>query len=70
MSLQVANKQKSTYPTLVGNTQKFDAVVDRNLTNDLDSASISSKVIGHKLSHGYIGDFYLCFRMKFADDVV
>ena len=54
--LQVANKQKSTSPALVRNTQKLDAVVGEILANDLDSASIFSKVIGHKLSNGPSGD--------------
>ena len=48
MSLQVANKWQSTSPALVGNTQKLDAVVDRKFPDDLDSASIFIKLIGHK----------------------
>ena len=41
---------------LGGNTQNLDAVVDENFPNDLDSASIFSKVIGHKLSNGSSDD--------------
>ena len=35
-SLQVANKQQYTSPTLVGNAQKLDTVVDRQLPNDME----------------------------------
>ena len=58
-SLQVTNKRKSTSPAVVGNTQKLDAVVDGNLPDDLDYASIFSNVIGQKLSNGSINDLYL-----------
>ena len=57
-------------PALVWNTQKLDAVVDGKLPDDLDSASILIKVIGHKLSDGSCSDLYLRFRMNFAADVV
>ena len=50
-SLQVVKKGQSTFPGLGGNTEKLDVVVDGNLLNDLDYASIFSKVIGHKLSN-------------------
>ena len=53
---QVANKRQSTHPGLVRQTQKLDATVDGKFTNDLDSASIFSKVIGNKLSEGSNGD--------------
>ena len=52
------------------NTPKLDAVVDGKLTDDLDSASIFSKVIGYKLSDGYSRDLYLHCRMNFANDLV
>ena len=48
----------------------MDSVVDRKLPNDLDSASISSKVIGHNFSNGSIGDLYLRCIMIFATDNV
>ena len=47
-SQQVANKQQSTSPASVQHTQKLDAVVDRKFPDDLDSASIFIKLIGHK----------------------
>ena len=46
----------------------MDAVFDGKFPDDIDSASIFSKVIGHKLSDGYIRDLYACCRMNFADD--
>ena len=55
---QVANKRKYTPLGLVGKTQILDAVVDGKLPEDLDSASIFSKVIGHRLSDGSCGDLY------------
>ena len=58
-SLQVANKRQSTSPTLVKNGQKLDAVIDGKLPDDLDAASVFSKVIGHKPSNGSSGDLYL-----------
>ena len=48
-SHQVANKLQSTSPSLVGQTQKLDTVVDGKLHDDLDCAFIFSNVIGHKL---------------------
>ena len=56
VSLQVPNKRQSTSPTLDGNTQKLDAVIDRKLPDDLDSALVFSKVIGQKLSDSSSGD--------------
>ena len=50
--LQVAKKWQSMFLGLGRNTQKLDIVVDGNLPDDLDSASIFSKVIGHKLFNG------------------
>ena len=52
-----------------GNTQKLDVVIDKKLPNDLDSASIFIKVIGHKLSDGSSYELYLRCRMNFAGDV-
>ena len=52
---------------MVRNTQKLDAVVDGKLPDDLDSASISSRLIGHKLYDGSIDDLYLRCRMNFAN---
>ena len=68
-SLHFANKRQSTSPGLGGNTQKLDAVVDGKLPNYLYSASIFSKVIGHKLSDSSSGDLYLRCRMNLAGDV-
>ena len=51
-------------------TQKLDAVVDGKLTDDLDSASIFSEAIGHKISDGSSNDLYLRFRENFAGNVV
>ena len=48
----------------------MDAIVDEKFTNDLDSASIFSKVIGQKLPEGSSYDLYSCCRMKFKNDVV
>ena len=65
-SQKVANKRKSTSPELVRHTQKLDAVVDGKLPDDLDSASIFSKVIGHILSDGSSGNLYSHCRTNFA----
>ena len=48
----------------------MDAVVDVKLLDDLDSASIFSKVIGHKISDGSIEDLYSRCMMNSAADVV
>ena len=69
-SLQVSNKQQSASPALVSNTQKIDAVVDGKLPNDLDYESISSKVIGYKLSNSSIDELYLRCKMNFSGDLV
>ena len=68
--MQVAKKRQYTSPGLSGNTRKLDAVVDEKLPNDLDSASIFSKVISHKLSNGSIYDLYLRCGINFASDIV
>ena len=67
---QVENKWQSTSPGLVGQTPKLDAVVDGKLPDDLDSASIPSKRIGHKLSDSSIGDLYMRCKMNFTADPV
>ena len=54
--LQVAKKWQSTSPGLGGNTKKLEAFVDGKLPNDLDSASILSKVTRHKLSESSRND--------------
>ena len=55
---------------MVGQSQKLDAIVDGKLCDDINLTSIFNKVIGHKLSDGYIGDLYTRFRMIFADNPV
>ena len=67
---QVENKRQYNSTDLAENTRKMNAVIDGKLPNDLNSASIFSKVIGHKLSNGSSGDLYLHCRMNFADDPV
>ena len=55
----------------IGQTNpKLDAVVDGKLPDDLDSASISSKLIGHKLSDSSSRDLYTRCRMNFTADPV
>ena len=68
--LYISNKRQSTSLALFGDTQKLDAVVDRKLPDDLDSASIFSKVVWHKLSNSSRYELYLRCRMKLAADVV
>ena len=48
----------------------MDAVVDGNLPDDIDSASIFSKLIGHKPSDSYSGDLYMRCGMDFVADTV
>ena len=67
--LKVANKEQSTSPTLVGKTQKLDVVYDGNFPDNMDYASVFSKVIGHKLSYGSSGDLYLRCRINFVAGV-
>ena len=57
-------------PSLGGNAQKLDTVVDINFSNYLGSTSIFSKVISHKLSNGASGDLYSRCRMNFVNDPV
>ena len=70
MSQEVGNKQKSTSPGLVRQPPNLDAVVDGKFPDDMDSASIFSKVIGDKLSYGSFGGLYMSCRMSFAADPV
>ena len=48
----------------------MDAVVDRNLPDDLNLTSIFREVIGHKLSDGSSGDLYTRCRINFGGDPV
>ena len=48
----------------------MDAAIDGKLPDDLDSASIFSKVIGQKISDGSRGDLYSRCRMNSANDPV
>ena len=66
-SLQVDKKRKYMSPGLGRNTQKLDAVIDGKFLDDLDSASILSKVICHKLSDSISGDLYLRCRTNFTN---
>ena len=66
----MTKKRKSISPGLGGNTQKLNDVTDGKFPNDLDYASIFSKVISHKLSDNYTNDLYLQYRMNFAVDFV
>ena len=66
----IENKRQSTSLGLVVQTQKLDAVVDRKLPGDIDSASIFSRVNGHKLSDKISGDLYMRCRMNLTGDPV
>ena len=66
-SLKVAKRQQSMPPGLGGNKRKLDAVVDGNLPDDIYSASIFRKVIGHKLSDSSSGGLYWRCRMNFTN---
>ena len=66
-SLQITKARQSTSSGLGGKNQKIDAVVDGKLPDDMDSASIFMKVIGHKLFIGYNGDLYMRCRMNFTN---
>ena len=69
-NMEIAKKRQYTSSGLSGNIQKLNSFVDGNLTNNLDYASIFSKVSSHKLSDSYSGDVNLRFSMNFASDVV
>ena len=69
-SLKVSNKRHSSSPGLVGQTPKLDAVVDGKFPNDLNYASILSKVTGYKLSDGSSGDLYTRCRINFTGDSI
>ena len=70
MIQEVGNERQSTFPGLVRQSQKLDAVVDRKLSNDWDLTSISIKEIGDKISEGSSWDLYMHSRIKFASDFV
>ena len=57
--LKVLNKRPSTVSHRIRYTQKFDASVDRKLSNDGYYTSIFSKVIGLELSQSSSSDLYL-----------
>ena len=69
-SLKVAKKCQSTFPGLGKKTRKLDAAVNGKLPYDIDSASIFSKAIDHKLSDGSRDDLYSRCRTNFANDNV
>ena len=69
-SLRVGNKLQSTSPDKIRNTQKLYTSVDRNFTNDRDSASIFINLIVREISHGSSSDLYLRCRMEFSSNVV
>ena len=70
VSQEVGNKQQSTPPGLVRKSQKMDTDVNIKLRNDLDSTSIFSKLIGHKLSDSSSGNLYTRCMMNFTADLV
>ena len=67
---EVGNKQQSNYPGLVRQSQKLDAVIDVNFTDNTNLTSIFSKVIGEKSSNGSIWYLYTRCRMNLAEDPV
>ena len=67
---KVANKRQSASPGLVRQSQKLDAFVDGNFSDNQDLTSIFSKVICDKLSKSSIWDMYTRCRMNFAADPV
>ena len=69
-SQQVTNKEHSTTLGLIRQIQKLDACVDEIFPNDIDSASIFRKIIGHKLFDNSISDLYMRCRMNFKADPV
>ena len=48
----------------------MDAAVDVKFPNDINLASVFSKVMGHKLSDGIRGDLYTRCRMNCVADTV
>ena len=66
LSQEVFNIGQSTSPGLVRQSQKLDAAIDRNLSNNRDSTSIFRKVVCEKLSNGSIQGLYTRFRMNLA----
>ena len=49
---------------------KLDTFVDEKLPDNVDSASIFSKIIGCELSHSSSADLYLLCCMNFASKAV
>ena len=70
MIQEVGNKRKFTSPGLVRKYQKLNAVVERIFSDDINSTSIFSKVIGDKLFDSSSGDLYTRCRMNFLADPV
>ena len=70
VSQYVGNKQKSTSSGLVRQSQKLDAVIDGNFSENQDSTSIFSKVNRDKLSNGSSEYLYMHCRMNFSADPV
>ena len=68
--LQVLNKQQSTSPGKIRDTQKLDTSVDRKFPNDHDYASIFRKVTGRELSHSSSAKLYLLCRIYFTSNAV
>ena len=64
LSQEVGNIRKSTSPDLVRQCLKLDATVDRKFSNNPDSTSIFSKLIGDKLSDGSSQGLYTRCRMN------
>ena len=67
---EVGNIRKYTSPGLVRQSSKLDAGVDRKFSDDCNSTSIFSKVIGDKLSDGSRRDLYAHKSMNLAEDPV
>ena len=61
---------KSTSPGLVRQSQRLYAAVDGKLSNNSDSTSIFSKIIGEKISNSSSQDPYTRFRINLEADTV
>ena len=69
-SQEIIKKWQSTYLSVTRNSQKFDASVDRNLTNDGYYAAIFRKVLGRKLSNSLSANIYSRYRVDFTSNSV
>ena len=69
-SLEVLNKRQSAPPSVSRDYQKFDASADGKLSNDGDSTSIFSKLIGREMSHIPSADIYSRCQMHFTSNAV